>query len=496
MKYTLRPYQEKAISLLRESAANGNRKVILHAPTGAGKTLMSSTLINLASEKGNKVLFLANRRELIFQAERTLNECGVQTSIIMNGEDADLTCPVQIASMQTYIRRINLEDRLFNPWFHEAKLIIVDECHGAISPSYQKILKSYPEDVFVVGLTATPCRADGRGLGGYFDDLRASVDIGELIEQGYLTPVRYFTPSAPDLEKIKTVAGDYDKKELGKRVNTSKLVGDILDNWLRLAEGRQTIIFATNVKHSMHIVDHFQRAGIRAEHIDARTPVEERAMILEMLKEGQIQVISNVGILTEGFDFPAASCIVLARPTKSLGLYLQMAGRGIRTHPGKEDCILLDHGGCVENHGLIEWSREWTLDGKEKAWGKRKKKDKEKKACKCTVCHLVFEGAGVCPDCGSPVRSFGKNIETEDADLQEHKPKKATIGDKRLYLGMLKWWQRNKGYSPKFINAKYRNKFDCWPHHSIKDVSPIEPDQSFRNQMISDQIRYAKRRKV
>ena len=490
--FTLRPYQDDVITQARVSVSNGNKRLIIHAPTGAGKTCIAAHLIDLARGKGNKILFLANRRELVFQAQRTLTECGIESGIIMNGEEADLSKAVQIASMQTYVRRMKIDDQLYNPWFHNASIVIVDECHGSISPSYQKVLQSYGDNVVVIGLTATPCRADGRGLGEYYDKIVSSVDIGDLIEQKYLTPVRYFAPSQPDLEKIRTVAGDYDKKQLGDRINTKQLVGDILENWCRLAGGRQTIIFAVNVLHSMHIVDQFQRAGIVAEHIDAHTPVEERAMILERLKSGDVQVISNVGILTEGFDFPAASCIVLARPTKSLGLYLQMAGRGIRTYPGKQDCLLLDHGGCVEQHGLIEWSREWGLDGKEKAWGKKKKKDKDKKAYECKSCGLIFQGESACPDCGSPVKVFGRKVEAEEADLQECKPKKATITEKRIYLGMLKWWQRERGYPPKFINAKYRGRFDCWPHHSIKDVAPIEPDKAFRNKMLSDQIRYAK----
>lgn len=493
-KITLRDYQLDVIADLRHAALSGKKRLIVHAPTGAGKTVIASHLISLARDRGSLVLFLANRRELVKQAENTLLSCGLDCGVIMAGVKADLTKPVQIASMQTYLRRIKFDDPLYNPWFHDADLVIVDECHMSISPSYRRILKEYRK-TFVIGLTATPCRADGRGLGEFYDTIVSSVDIGELIDKGHLTRVRYFVPSTPDLKKIKTVAGDYDKGQLAERVDTPKLVGDVTENWLRLAGDRQTIVFAVSVKHSQHIVESFRSHGISAKHIDAHTPIAEREDVLNRLSAGEIQIISNVGILTEGFDFPAASCIVLARPTKSMGLYLQMAGRGIRPYPGKQDCILLDHGGCVEQHGLIEWEREWSLDGKTKAWSRSKAKKKQPSAVKCRSCNLVFEGVRECPDCGSPVKAIGKKVKTVEADLKEYNRCKESLVDKRIYYGMLKWWQGDKGYSPKFINAKYQTKYGCWPHHSIKDVAPIPPDEAFRKRMLSEQIRYAKSRR-
>jgi hypothetical protein len=173
-----------------------------------------------------------------------------------------------------------------------------------------------------------------------------------------------------------------------------------------------------------------------------------------------------------------------------------MAGRGLRTADLKYDMILLDHGGCIEEHGRLEWSREWSLDGKKKAWGEPKKEEKEKKMLKCSACHLVFEGSDTCPDCGSKVRTFGKKIETIDAELQElKKNKKDSIDIKRRYLGMLKFWVNEKGYNPKMITAKYKTKYDCWIHHSIKDVALIEPDNAFLNLMKHDMIKWAKRKK-
>lgn len=493
----LRGNQDEAIDGIRHSASRGNKNILLHAATGFGKTVVASGLISLASQKGNPSLFLANRRELIYQAKRTINEFGIDAGVIMAGVKPELHKDVQIASMQTYGRRIDLDELICNPWFHRAKMIIVDEAHGSISPSYQSILKNYKGKALIIGLTATPCRGDGRGLGEFYDDIVTTADIGSLIRQKYLVPVRYFCPDMPDLRKIGTVAGDYDKKELGVRMDKKKLVGSIVENWLKICPTRQTIVFAVNVSHSIHIVESFRAVGIMAEHIDARTPTAEREAILTRLKSGITQIVSNVGILTEGFDFPNASCIVLARPTKSLGLYLQMAGRGLRIFEGKSDCILIDHGGCVYNHGRIEWEREWSLDGEEKAWKEIDYKAKEKSLMKCRACDCVFEGQAFCPDCKTPLQKFGKEVEIIEAELKELDKQKASVSEKRVFLGMLKCHiPRQKNSNPKRILAMYKTRYKVWPHSSIKDVAPIEPDQAFLSYMKSMNIRFAKSKKL
>ena len=488
----LRDYQLTAIEKLRTTIAQGRRKVILHSPCGSGKTVIAASIIALARSKGNAVLFLANRRELIFQAKAILEQCGLTCGVIMAGEEPDLSNSLQIASMQTYVRRMALDEEGQNPWFHQAQLIIADECHSTLAPTWQKILQAY--DTVTIGLTATPCRGDGRGLGEYYQDIVSTVDVGGLIEQGYLVPVRYFVPTVPDLARIKTVAGDYDKKELGHRMDQAKLVGDIVGNWLKICPDRQTIIFAVNVKHSVHIVESFLAVGIKAEHVDARTPAEERKEILDRLKNGDTQVVSNVGILTEGFDFPAAGCIVLARPTKSLGLYLQMAGRGLRPYPGKANVCLIDHGGCVAEHGLVEWPREWTLDGKKRAWSEPKKEVREKKLMQCRACNLVYVGGGNCPDCGTEPKHFGRKIKVVDANLMELKPGKGSVVDKRIFLGMLKAWvPRQKNPNPKRINGMFRGRYGVWPHSSYRDVAPIEPDLKFLAYVRYQQICWARR---
>lgn len=488
-----RNYQLKAVNDIRSSFEAGNKQVLLLLPTGSGKTVIVAFIAKKAVELGKKVLFIANRQELIYQALRTLASFDLVCGVIMAGVPPKLDAQVQIASMQTYVRRMNLEE-LRNHWWHDADLIIVDEAHGSISPSFQKILSNYG-DKFVLGLTATPCRADGRDLGEYYQDIVSTISTQQLIDKNYLVPPRYFAASTPDLSGIKTVRGDYEKKVLGERVNTPKLVGDIYENWSMICPDRPTIIFATNVPHSISIKNTFKSHRVSIAHIDARTPKGERDEALEALRAGVLQVISNVGILTEGFDFPDAACVALARPTKSLGLYIQMGGRGLRPSPGKNDCIILDFAGCAEEHGLLEWDREWSLDGKKKAWSEPRRKEKEGGLSKCPACHAVFTGQKSCPDCGSELKPFGRKVETADAELKELSWK-ATVAEKRIYLGMLKKWVFEKGYSPRMINAKYRNRFGVWPHSSIVDVAPITPDAAFKNRMRHEQIRWAKRRAV
>lgn len=490
----LRDYQEKAVNDIRQCMMHGKKRIILNSATGSGKTATSVDIISKTAQNGFKVLFLANRRELVFQAKATLENFGLDCGMIMSGEESDLDKPVQIASMQTFIRRMDLEDLAENRWFHDAKLCVVDECHSSVSPSYLKILNAYGDDVYTIGLTATPGRGDQKPLGEYYEEIVSTISVAELTEQGYLVPARYFVPSTPDLENLKMTAGDYNKKELGERVNQAKLVGDIYENWSVICPDRPTIIFATNVAHSISIRDAYRKHGVEIEHIDARTPKEERGDAIERLRSGKLRVITNVGILTEGFDFPEAGCIVLARPTKSLGLYIQMGGRGLRIAPLKQNCIILDHGGCVSEHGYLDDEIEWTLEGKEKAWSKPKRKEKEKKTVKCTACNLVFEGSDRCPDCGSIVKSFGKAIETLDAELIEAKgKKKLSRADKRIFWGMTQHYRAMKCYKQGWAAWHYKGFTGVWPR-GMDDVAPIKPDEKFLNWLRHVNIKKAKSR--
>jgi DNA repair protein RadD len=224
-----------------------------------------------------------------------------------------------------------------------AELIVVDECHHARARTWQEIIEAYPNAV-VLGLTATPARGDGRGLGNIFDCLIESATIKELIERGFLVSPVYYAPTRrPDLEGVHIRRGDYVESELAERMNTAKLVGDIVEHYHRITKAqRHTVIFCVNVAHSRAVRDALRRSGVLAEHIDGSTPAEERDAILARLKDGSVDVVCNCQVLTEGWDCPVADCVILARPTKSLVLFRQMVGRALRSHPGKPDALVID----------------------------------------------------------------------------------------------------------------------------------------------------------
>ena len=488
----LREYQDRAVAETRSTIAGGFKKVLLVLPTGAGKSWILAEIIRLAIERGNRVLFLVHRRNLVTQMQETLEMFGVDTGVIMAGIESDMVKKVQIGTYQTYQRRIKLEGGNF---FVDADLVLIDECHRSISQGYLDILSLYSGKV-VVGCTATPMRSDSKPMGKIYDKIVDVIGVQELTDNGYLAKARYFCAPV-DIEGVKVSRGDYDVKELDKKTNTKKLVGDIVQNWLRIAENRPTIVFCVTVRHSIHICEEFIKNGVQAIHLDARSTDEEREDAFRQMVNGDATVLCNVALYQEGMDCPNISAVVMARPTKSLGLYRQCCGRGLRVSKDYPDCLILDHGGVVENHGLLTDEIEWTLDGKDKAYKKPKKKKTEQKVVKCSACHAVFEGLETCPDCGTKLKTFGVKVETKEADLAElNGNKKATTAEKRRYLGMLKHWVDTKGYSPKMVTAKYKTRYGVWIHHSLENTAPIQPDIPFMNLMRHDQIAYAKRKQA
>ena len=402
----LRQYQLDGIESVRQSMKAGKSRIILHAPTGAGKTVIACEVVRSALSKGSRTLFLAHRKELIDQASGKFDEAGIPHGIIMRDHPkTDRSKLVQVASVQTLIRRE----------VGEFDLIIIDECHRANADSYKTIIAHSPK-ARVLGLTATPCRTDGRGLGEIFEEIVSVSTVKKLTEERFLVPVRHYAPEVPDLRGIRTAKGDYDSSQLESLMDKKTLVGDIVRFWQEKGENRQTIIFAVGVAHSRHLVDQFVAAGVRAEHLDAETSMEEREAILGRFKRGKTQIVSNCGILTEGYDNPSVSCVILARPTQSLGLYLQMAGRSLRPFPEKTNTLIFDHAGCGLSHGLVADDREWTLEGRDKKSGKSGPSMRI-----CPECFTVYPSEeDECPTCGyAPVPEVREPEEDKDGELVE-----------------------------------------------------------------------------
>ena len=359
----LRDYQRAVVERIATAIQGGRRRLLLPAPTGSGKTVIAAQVAADAATANQRVLFLVHRRELVQQASRKLYDVGLDHGIIAAGFPARPDAPVQVASISTLHRRAVRSSAMPLP---EAEMLVVDEAHHAPARTWTRIIKSYPAAV-VFGLTATPCRADGRGLGTMFECLIDCPSIRELIELGYLVPTRVFAPTKPDLEGIRTIAGDFDEDQLEERLDKPVLVGDIVTHWHRLADRRRTVVFAISRAHAVHLRDEFARSGVVAGYLDGDTPMQERDRILDQLKRGTIEVLVNVGVLTEGWDQPEVQCIVLARPTKSFGLYRQIVGRGLRPAPGKDHLLVLDHAGATHMHQPVETDVIWTLSDKERA---------------------------------------------------------------------------------------------------------------------------------
>lgn len=489
----LRSYQLKAIDLIRDAIKSGKRKILVTLPTGAGKTHLMAAIVSGAVNKGNHVAAIVHRRQLVTQMADMFTGCGIESGIIMADEESHLGRPAQIISRDTYHRRLKLDEVEYNPFFVNAEIILIDEAHHALSKTYQSILAHYPDKI-VIGVTATPTLSTGVGMGRYFDALVQPIGVKELIDMGYLVPGRYFGPSEPDLTGVRTVAGDFEKKGLDRVMNNTAIIGDVVDNWMRIAGDKKTMVFAVNVKHSKALRDEFKRHYVKAEHLDAYSEDEERAATIERFRMGDTQVLCNVGLYTEGTDIPEIECISLARPTKSFGLYLQMVGRGARPSEGKKEFIVIDHGGCIRRLGFYEDEIEWSLDGKKPAHRKKQEKHKEKKLMTCERCGCVFYGP-VCTTCGYEVKHYGKKIAAIEAELEEitkgKERKQATMEDKRRFYRMLEYHRREKGYAPGWSAHKFKEKFGVWPK-GFKGESPIEPDTDFSNYMRHLRIKWAK----
>jgi superfamily II DNA or RNA helicase len=319
----------------------------------------------------------------------------------------------------------------------------------------------------VLGLTATPYRADGAALGDVFDDLVEVTTVPELIDAGHIVEPRVFGRKAPDLTGVRTVAGDYNLGQLADVMNRAELVGDLVETWRERASGRLTVVFAVDVAHSRHIATAFLKAGIPAGHVDGRTPEAERAAVLARLAAGEVRVLANCAILTEGWDLPACSCVVLARPTKSRSLWKQMCGRALRPAPevGKCDCLILDHAGCWERHGFLTDPEQFSLEGKEPL-------ESSAPRCKCPQCGAELPGwPRFCPECEAPLprrRPMTAAAEESPGELEEIRPLEELVG----FYEHLATIARDRGYQAVWVGIKFRDRYGYWPHRRHMGEDP------------------------
>jgi superfamily II DNA or RNA helicase len=468
------------------------------APTGSGKTVIAAAIIAGACRDRRRVLVLAHRREIVAQTVDKLYRVGIGVGTIQAGFPKRPGEPVQVASVQTLHARAVRSRSIAPP---PADLVVVDEAHHVRARTYRRLLEIYPGAV-VLGLTATPCRGDGRGLGNVFEVLIEAASVADLTRDGFLVPSLIFAPSRPDLTGIRVERGDYVETALAERVDTVQLVGDIVEHWHRHAKRRRTVVFATGVAHSAHIRDEFRRAGVLAEHIDGSTPIEERDRILRQLAAGEVEMVCNAMVLTEGWDCPAVSCLVLARPTKSLNLFRQMVGRVLRPDPasGKSDALILDHAGAVYAHGRPDDPIIWTLGEDrraENAVHAARGTNGHPSLVDCPECHAVRFQGQPCPACGWRPRPKAAPVEVADGELVEvgrdrvAPPTVADFATRRHFYQQLLWIGRERKYKPGWAAYKYKEKFGMWPN-DMRILDPVLPEPAVRAWVRSRQIAYAK----
>lgn len=489
--FSLRPYQIESINALRSNVAAGVKAQVLQLATGGGKTQIASSIARSAVAKGNRVFFIVDSIELVDQALGRFEADGMRCGVIQGQHFlTDYSKQVQVGTIQTLRSRWEYMPEDLKPG-----VLIVDECHVMHQAHEQIIRECKHKGIPVIGLSATPFR---KGLGQVFDELVVGATTASLTEQGYLVPAVCYAPFVPELKGVKTTTGgDWQADALGELMGDAKIVGDVVDNWLKLAEGRQTIVFAANVGHSRLLCDAFQARGISAAHIDGyeRDP-EVRERVISDFRAGRITVLTNCMILTKGFDAPETSCVVLARPTKSLMLHIQAIGRGLRIAPGKRDCIVIDHAGNVLRNGLPTDELPAELDdGKiDRNLDRKKREEREPIPAACASCGHVST-RHKCPVCGFAPQSR-KDVEVIDGELYEVKSgqTKQIKPDelKRLYAELLGYAQQ-RGFRSGWAWHKCREFAGRAPRDK-NSIDPVQPSQGTLNVIKHLNIKSAKRR--
>ncbi|HEX7325398.1 MAG TPA: DEAD/DEAH box helicase [Rhodanobacteraceae bacterium] len=493
----LRAYQDRTVRDVRTAMRSGHRHVLLQLATGAGKTRIAAEIERLSVVRGLRGLFLAPRRELIHQAAAAFRLQGIPTGVIMAGVDPHPDAPLQVASLDTlYVRGVQSE-RMELP---DADLVIVDEAHLAAADSRRAILDRY-QDRHLIGLTATPARADGRGLGELFDSMVSGPSVAELVQGGWLVPVRYFAPHRPELEKIRLNRhGDYQQKSLSECMRAPAEVKSLVETWLALGEGRSTAVFCVDHEHGKAVCAAFRKAKVSAEYVDANTPLDERGAIFKRVADGATTVLVNVALCTFGVDIPRLSCAVLARPTRDVVLYLQIVGRVLRPSPdtGKKDALVIDHAGAVLEHGFADRVRPWSLargSDLRAATLNAAAKSAEPLVMVCPKCHTVSSGVRTCPGCGYTLVAAGVPIPVYQAagdalDL-------AAPGFREAFYSTALAYQAECAYKDGWTAHRYFDVFGEWPDRkALEDVKPAWCNQVALNMLKRAAAEYKQRARI
>ncbi len=482
----LRPLQQGVIAAARASFAKGNKRVVLQASTGFGKTVCAAHMVRGALEKGKRAAFVVDSVTLVDQTVERFYEDGIRDVGVMQADHpmTDGSKPVQVCTAQTLLRRE----------YPDVDVVFVDECHERHEAIWRWMERC--PDVPFLGMSATPW---SKGLGLKYDDLVIACTTQQLIDEGWLCPFRTYAAAKPNLDGVKVRAGEYANDQLSEIMAEGGLIADIVTTWQKLGENRPTIAFCVDRAHAAKVQARFQASGIGCGYIDAFTDREERKAIEQQLNRGEIRVVASVDCLTKGVDW-SIGCLIVARPTKSKIKWVQMIGRGLRINPeAGDDCIVLDHAGNTLRLGFVTDIHITELDKSEKGKGEAQAQPVAlpKDCGKCG--YVKPPKIRECPGCGH-VPEVQSEIEEHAGELVQVngaavKPKKAqaTPAEKQLWFSSLLYIARERKYSKGWVSNQYREKFGVWPQGL--DGLPLEPPAQVRSWVKSRMIAYAKSRK-
>lgn len=497
-----RQYQDDDVNYAMNHGTDD--KVIHCSPTGSGKTIIQAKICKREMDRGDGTAILTPRNEIFDQTLGVVQElCGYSNVSALRakrtGETWHPVNPVHIVSWPTLIARAKKNDF----WFPKVRRVLVDECHLSMAPKILEILHHYAPKARIDGYTATPARQTGTGLGRFFTEIKHVTTVRRLIDQGFLASCEYWGGNTPDMAGIKIRRGDYETKKLSNACVT--LVGDAVDNWLRLASDRQTIVFAVDIAHCEALAERYQHAGVKAAALHTGMEQEERDQVVTAYKTGRIQVLCNVSIASYGFDSPETACVQICRPTKSIVLHLQMIGRGMRPKKDGGTNMVLDHAGNVAALGFADDLFRWRLDEGKKAcenWTRNENSGEadEAKDHECEQCHYIFARSRVCPKCGWKLPFAKREVATADADLVaigKNMVKRLPEGwpSHEVFYGMLMRYGADKGFKPGWASVKFKEKCEVWPERHWMNMASVPPSPRILNWIKSRNIAYAHARK-
>ena len=483
MDIQLRNYQSNAIESLRLNIRKGIKNQVLASPTGSGKTVIAAYLVDECLKKGKRAIFIADRIALIDQTSKLFDQYGIPHGVLQANHWRYRPYEnIQIASAQTLARRK----------FPEAELIITDECHSLMKVVLRRIEM---RDCITIGLSATPFT---KGLGKYYDAVQNVTTTNKLIEEGFLANFEVYAASEPDMKNAKVVAGEWVDSDAAERA--MPIVGDCVREYLKHGNNKKFIAFGCNVAHCEALRDQFLSAGINVELYTYKQDGEDREdLVTEFRKpNSMVRGLISVSALSKGFDVSDLGVIIMARPLRSsLAEHIQILGRGLRSHPDKTHCVILDHSGNMkrfwnEMHEFLEHGIDTLCDGKPKDKEKKEKKDAEKQPRKCPSCHHLHNPAPTCPMCGFTYK-VKSEIRHEAGELKKlgEKTRSNTLFEELAYYALVTR-KKDPVAAQKWAMAMNKGITGVWSNKKVTEVNQVIPTIETMNKVKNLQIRWAK----